>query len=98
MRWIKPIVIDLQSGAAASGQESPDSCISGVSASTGIGLCQAGTTPEAGLGNQCGVGPQPGSVLPALCFSGVAPGIPICNVGSDGNHGGDTCTSGPAPM
>ena len=97
MRWMKPIVIDLQSGASACGQESPDSCISGNAASSGFGFCQLGNSPSSNLGNECGVGPAPGLATPPVCFSGAAPGIPACNAGTDGFNFGDTCTSGPAP-
>ncbi len=91
MKYNKPMVVDL--GAAAMGQNTPNSCYSGPTPGDLWYLCETGGDPYTPA-QGCVVGPAPGTGSLIMCISGAAP-LSVCASGSGGYHD-DYCTVGPS--
>ena len=98
MRYQKPIVVELNASARASGQV-PLSCMSGTGATAYEGVCGAGTSPT--YNAACASGPANagdcagGATAAFTCLSGVDTYYHYeCAAGTGGGAG--SCTMGPS--
>jgi len=95
LRYEKPIIMDLSSGARASGQIAPQSCMAGSTPGADWYLCETGGNPFTPA-QSCGVGPDPGTGSSTMCISGASV-LSVCASGAGGFH--DTyCTNGPSAI